>query len=236
MSIFMHFPAKWRMLNLKIAEVDWEICSMVPPIHPYHLMIFSLGGCMHTKSDWQQQRQRVSGTSSVPRSGPSLLSCRLLLSFLSSCPPRRDRWLTTLTIAGAAAPCSAEHKPHDKLPSSVCFANRPHRSPPRPVVTFCCILYMQIPANQLARRSLHCPLWLKWIDCGPKSTPARLPRTHDSTGCNRSKWKGINLEEMFLHSFPQFPSLHTLSPPHNCRHKTHRNLLKERKWQCKQSE
>lgn len=134
------------------------------------------------------------------------------LSF-SSCPSWRDRWLTTLTMAGAALPCSAEHMPHDKLPSSVCFANSPHRSPPRPVVTFCCILYMQIPANQLAHSSLcslRCPLWLKWIDCGLKSTPASLPKDQGSAGHNRENggknktWSTVALSSLFSLSSVHF--------------------------------
>lgn len=98
--------------------------------------------------------------------------------------------------SGRGCPCSVEHKQHDKLPSSVCFANSPHRSPPRPVVTFCCVLYMQIPANQLARCSpcsLRCPLWLKWIDCRLKSTPASLPEAEGSAGHDKVNGGGTKL-------------------------------------------
>lgn len=112
--------------------------------------------------------------------------------------------------SGCGCPLLSKAKPHDKLPSSVCFASSPRRSPPRPVVTFCCILYMQIPANQLARRSLRCPLWLKWIDCGLKSTAASLPRAQGSMGRDRGNGEEkINLEVMvFPPTFPFHFFLH----------------------------
>ena len=170
----------------------------------------------------------VSSSSASPLSAPSLPPPRRLYvsvpSSLSS--PLLSTPLLVPTVAwqvtgdannsGCGSPCSAKHKPHDKLPSSVCFANRPRRSPPRPVVTFCCILYMQIPANQLARHPPSppppCPLWLKWIDCGLKSTPASLPTAEGSTGRYGRKWGGKDGSVVS----PLFPSLCSLLPLHNC--------------------
>ena len=120
----------------------------------------------------------VSSSSASPLSAPSLPPPRRLYvsvpTSLSS--PLLSTPLLVPTVAwqvtgdannsGCGSPCSAKHKPHDKLPSSVCFANRPRRSPPRPVVTFCCILYMQIPANQLARHppsTLPIVIKMNWL-------------------------------------------------------------------------
>lgn len=111
---------------------------------------------------------------------------------------------------GCGSPCSAKRKPHDKLPSSVCFANSPHRSPPRPVVTFCCILYMQIPANQLACCSpllaaLPIVIKMNWLWAKINTgQPAKRPGVN---GTQQKKWGGkIEVMLLFLHS--SLASLH----------------------------
>lgn len=129
------------------------------------------------------------------------------LSLLFSGPPWSDRWLATLTIVGCGSPCSAKHERHDKLPSSVCFASGPHRSPPRPVVTFCCILYMQIPANQLARRSPSLtaqPIVIKMNWLWSKiniSQPAKSPGVN---GMQQNKWREKSEVAWFLHPSSHF--------------------------------
>lgn len=135
---------------------------------------------------------------------PSLPPTLLLTPLVFPVPVATTAWQVTddANNSGRGCPCSVKHKQHDKLPSSVCFANSPHRSSPRPVVTFCCVLYMQIPANQLARCSpcsLRCPLWLKWIDCRLKSTPASLPEAEGSAGHDKVNG-GVPSYFMFLFS------------------------------------
>lgn len=168
---------------------------------------------------------------------PSLPPTLLLTLLVFPVPVATTAWQVTddANNSGCGCPCSVEHKQHDKLPSSVCFANSPHRSPPRPVVTFCCVLYMQIPANQLARCSPcspRCPLWLKWIDCRLKSTPASLPEAEGSAGHDKVNGQGrVPSYFMFLFSISSLVSCH-----HNCSHKTQLNLLKMTKLQWKQTE
>lgn len=162
---------------------------------------------------------------------PSLPPTLLLTPFVFPVPVATTAWQVTddANNSGRGCPCSVKHKQHDKLPSSVCFANSPHRSSPRPVVTFCCVLYMQIPANQLARCSpcsLRCPLWLKWIDCRLKSTPASLPEAEGSAG--HDKVNGGGGTKLFYVSI--------FYCHHNCSHKTQLNLLKMTKLQWKQTE
>lgn len=214
----------WGILYLKTAETDWGTSvhpDIQPSFQPHNTITYFPGifgyhwvSVQLTTSDISPKVSSSSasplGASSLPlHLHPQLLLLLLLISPLLSTPlifpllVPTVAWQVTddANNSGCGRPCSAEHKPHDKLPSSVCFANSPHRSPPRPVVTFYCVLYMQIPANQLARHSappslptLPIVIKMNWL-WAKVNTGQPAKKSPGVNGTQRRKWwGGIQLE------------------------------------------